>query len=414
VAVLGAALLALVAVLVVYALATDRWGDARDDVEVASDEPTDDPASDPSPEPTASPGAGASTDDEPASAGADTTIAAGDLRSFTVAATGDFLLHTPVQRVAASNAGGTGFSFAPMLSEVTPVISGVDLAICHIETPLSRDNAALSGYPVFNAPREIAADAAAAGYDACSTASNHTLDKGASGVDSTLDVLDDAGLEHAGSARSALEAITPRIYDANGVKVGHLSFTYDTNGIPLPPDRPWIVNVIDEAKVLHNAAAARDWGAEFVVVSLQWGAEYQTAPTPEQQRLARVLLSSPDVDLIVGSHVHVVQPIEQIGEKYVAYGVGNFLSNQGAPSTPVASQDGMILQVAVSERPTGGFVTTEVSYTPTWVEKPSYRITLATPQTNPASYERTVAAVTSLGPFAYDGQPTFGPVPRPR
>jgi hypothetical protein len=337
-----------------------------------------------------------------------TTVA--EPRSFTFAATGDFLIHTPVQRQAASYAGGTGYSFGPMLAAIAPIISGVDLAICHMETPVSSDNTSLSGYPLFNAPREIVFDAAEAGYDACSTASNHTLDKGVPGVESTLNMLDEAGLGHAGSARSPIEAVTPRIYDANGVQVGHLSFTYDTNGIPLPSDKPWIVNVIDADKILAEAAAARDGGAEFVVLSLQWGAEYQSAPTADQQRLARTLLASDDVDFIIGSHVHVVQPIEKIGDKYVAYGVGNFLSNQGAPATPTASQDGMILQVSVSERPTGGFGVTRVSYTPTWVEKPSYRITLATPQSNPASHERTVTIVNSLGPLAYDGRPIFEPI----
>jgi poly-gamma-glutamate synthesis protein (capsule biosynthesis protein) len=170
------------------------------------------------------------------------------------------------------------------------------------------------------------------------------------------------------------------------------------------------VNLLDAGRILGDASTAREAGAEFVIVSLQWGNEYQSAPTPEQQALARQLLASPDVDLIVGSHVHVVQPIERIGTKYVAYGVGNFLSNQGAPSTPTASQDGLVLQVAVREQPDGSFVATRVTYTPTWVDRSTYRISLATPQTNPASYDRTVHAVGQLGPAAFDGQPEFGPL----
>ena len=121
------------------------------------------------------------------------------LRSFTFAATGDFLLHAPVQRRAASNAGGVGYSFAPMLRETAPIISGVDLALCHMETPVSENNTNLSGYPLFNAPREILADAKGAGYDGCSTASNHSIDKGSTGVAGTLNVLDQAGLKHAGT-----------------------------------------------------------------------------------------------------------------------------------------------------------------------------------------------------------------------
>jgi len=331
-------------------------------------------------------------------------------RSFTLAATGDFLIHTPVQRRAAANAGGSGYSFSPMFAEVAPIIATADLALCHMETPVSPDNTSLSGYPLFNVPREIVVDAAAAGYDGCSTASNHSLDKGATGLAATLEVLDQAGLQHAGTARSALEAVTPTIYDVEGVKVGHLSFTYGTNGIPQPADRPWSVNVIDAPKILADAAAATQGGAEFVIVSLQWGNEYQSDPTPDQQTLARQLLASADVDLIVGSHVHVVQPIERVGTKYVAYGVGNFLSNQGAPSTPTASQDGLILQVGVQEQPDGSFAATQVAFTPTWVDRSTYLVTMATPQTNPASYDRTATAVGRLGPLAFDGQPTFAPL----
>jgi Bacterial capsule synthesis protein PGA_cap len=302
------------------------------------------------------------------------------LRSFTFAATGDFLLHMPVQRKAMQYAGGSGYSFAPMLTETEPIISGVDLAICHMETPVSEDDTALTGYPVFNVPHEIAADAKA------------------------------AGLEHAGTARSALEAVTPTIYDVHGVKVGHLSYAYGTNGIPIPSSQPWEINIIDVDKILADAAATKRAGADFVAVSLHWGNEYQSAPTAEQQTIARQLLASPDVDFIIGSHVHVVQPIERIGDKYVAYGVGNFLSNQGAPNTPTPSQDGMILQVAVNEQPDGSFQATKVDYTPIWVDHPSYHVTLATPQSNKASYDRTVAAVTALGPAAYQGEPIFTPI----
>jgi poly-gamma-glutamate synthesis protein (capsule biosynthesis protein) len=331
-------------------------------------------------------------------------------RTFSVAATGDFLLHIPVQRRAAAIAGGSGFSFAPMLAQVSPIIAAADLALCHMETPVSFDNTGLSGYPVFNAPREIAFDAAGAGYDGCSTASNHSIDRGAAGVASTLEVLDAAGLRHAGTARSALEAVTPTIYDVKGVKVGHLSFAYGTNGIPQPVDKPWSVNIIEPSKILADAAAAKEAGAEFVIVSLQWGNEYQSAPTPDQQALARQLLASPDIDLIVGSHVHVVQPIEKVGDEYVAYGVGNFLSNQGAPSTPTASQDGMVLQVLVSEQPDGTFRAVKVGFTPTWVDRSTYTVTMATPQTNAASYDRTVAAVTSLGTLTHEDTATFTPI----
>lgn len=329
------------------------------------------------------------------------------LRSFTIAASGEFLIHSPVWAQALSNGGGVGYDFGPMLEAVTPEISAADLAICHVETPLSSDNSDLAGYPLFNAPNELAGAIAAAGYDACSTVSNHSLDQGAEGVEATLRHLDAAGVAHAGTARSAEEAAEPNIYDVEGVEVGHLAYSYGFNGIPVPVDMPWLVNGIDPDRILADAAELRAAGSEFTVVSLQWGQEDLRDPTPEQSALAQQLLGSDDIDLIIGHHVHVVQPMQKIDDKYVIYGVGNFLSNQSAACCPAGSQDGLIVHVEVEEQPDGSFSATSVAYTPTFVERPSYRITPVSVASNPASYERTLEAVTLLGPYAFDGTPTL-------
>ena len=118
---------------------------------------------------------------------------------------------------------------------------------------------------------------AAAGWDTCSTAGNHALDGGWDGVVGTLDVLDDAGPGHAGTARSAEERF-PTLYEVNGVLVGHISYSFSTNGIPVPQDRPWAVNLIDADAILSDAAWARDHGAEFTVVSLHWGSSAPYLP----------------------------------------------------------------------------------------------------------------------------------------
>ena len=245
-------------------------------------------------------------DSAPATAGPTTTETPTTLdrplRSFTVLTTGDFLLHMPVQRRALAYGGGS-YDFSPMLAEVAGEVSAADLAICHMETPLSSDDTNLSGYPIFNSPREIADAAAAAGYDTCSTASNHSLDKGATGIASTLDQLDRVGLGHAGTARSAEEAARPDVHEVNGVTVAHLDYTYGTNGIPVPAGQPWLVNLIDLDRILADAHAARAAGAEVVVVEMHWGIENQSAPTPEQRLQAGVLADSPDIDLIIGQHV---------------------------------------------------------------------------------------------------------------
>jgi poly-gamma-glutamate capsule biosynthesis protein CapA/YwtB (metallophosphatase superfamily) len=213
------------------------------------------------------------------------------------------------------------------------------------------------------------------------------------------------GLGHAGTARSAEEAARPDLHEVAGVQVAHLDYTYGTNGIPVPVGQPWLVNEIDLDRILADAHAAKVAGAEIVVVEMHWGLEYQSLPTAEQRMQAGVLADSPDIDLVIGQHVHVVQAAERHGTKYVVYGTGNLLSNQGAPATPTASNDGVIVTVRFDEQPDGTWAQS-LRYTPTYVDRSTYVIHRATPTNNPQSYQRTVAALNGLGPGAFDGVPT--------
>lgn len=328
-------------------------------------------------------------------------------RFFTLTAAGDLLIHYSVTAAADAYVPGYGtYDFAPLLAPVEPWISDADLSICHLEVPLSPTNTGLSYYPRFNAPRELAAAIAATGYDTCSTASNHALDMGRSGVAATLDILDQAGVGHTGTARSAQERL-PRLIDVNGVTVAHMSYTYGTNGIPSP--EPWSVNRIDPERILEDAAWARRHGAEFVIVSLHWGAEYVVRPTSDQVRVAETLLASDDVDLILGHHVHVVQPIDRVDGKIVVYGMGNQLSNiRGSGGLRSGAEDGIIVHFRVTET-SGGFRVSEVAYTPTWVHPITKQVlpvehTLATgagPEGElGASLARTIERVTLLTGFS--------------
>ncbi len=296
-------------------------------------------------------------------------------RSFTIAAAGDVLIHGAVARKAAEYAGGAGYDFAPMMLPIEPWIGEADFAICHLEGTLSPTNNNLAYYPVFNAPHEVADAIAAAGYDTCSVTGNHALDRGWTGIVETLDVLDAAGVRHDGAARSEEERL-PGLYDVNGVSVAHMAYSYGYNGFAKPAGRPWAVNSLDADLILSDAAWARAQGAEFVVLSLHWGQEYQVMPTTQQEALAELLLASPDVDLILGSHVHVIQPIDRIGDKVVVYGMGNHLSNQNSSYGPTyyGTEDGVVVHITATEQPDGRFLTTEVQFTPTWVELPTYRI----------------------------------------
>jgi hypothetical protein len=331
-------------------------------------------------------------------------------RSAVLAFTGDMIPHAPIVRQARADAGGSGYDFTGMLSAVAPIISAADLAICHLETPIDPSRE-VSGYPVFNAPPELAAAIAATGYDGCSVASNHSLDATADGVVATLDALDAAGVGHAGAARTAEEAATPRVYDVNGIRVAHLSATYGLNGFSMPADRPWLVDLNNADAILAEARTARAQGAEIVVASIHWGVEYRTDPTAEQQALAQQLLADPAVDLVIGHHAHVVQPVGQVGFEFVVYGVGNFLTNQSANCCVAATQDGVIVQVAVGDvAPGGPAVVQGVTAIPTWVDRANgYRVRpvltgIGDPATSPdvraeleRSRDRTLEALTRLG-----------------
>jgi poly-gamma-glutamate synthesis protein (capsule biosynthesis protein) len=284
------------------------------------------------------------------------------------------LPHTRLVAQARANGDRSGqtYDFRPMLSAIRPIVSAADLAVCHLETPLSPTGRNLSGYPVFNGPPQVAAALRDTGYDACSTASNHSLDQGLQGISGTLKVLDAAGLRHAGIARSPREA-GPTLLTVKGVRVAMLSYAYGFNGRHLPPGEPWRANQIDPARILAAARAARKAGSQFTVVFLHWGQEYQTAPTAQQLRIARQLLADPSIDLILGHHVHVVQPARRIQGKWVAFGMGNLLSAQSAACCPANTQDGVLVRVEVV-RSGNRYVVGDLRYVPTWVEHPGYRV----------------------------------------
>ncbi|MFJ2606457.1 CapA family protein [Streptomyces sp. NPDC091279] len=251
---------------------------------------------------------------------------------FTLLASGDVLPHTSVIDRARFDAGGEGYDFRPMLADVQPLVSRADLALCHMETVYGADGD-YSGYPAFKSPPEIAQGLAATGYDGCSTASNHTVDDGADGIRRTLDALDRAGVRHAGSARTEAEARTVTVLRAGPAKVAHLAYTFDTNGLPLPPGQPWAVNLIDENKIIADARAARAAGADAVVVSMHWGTEWQDEPDQRQLDLARRLTASgprdrPDIDLILGTHAHVPQAYEKVNGTWVVYGMGDQIAGE--------------------------------------------------------------------------------------
>jgi hypothetical protein len=290
---------------------------------------------------------------------------ADDVRTFDIVASGDLLIHGPVWQRATALGHGR-YDFRPLLARIRPIVSRAALAICHVETPMGAG--ALSGYPVFNSPKELAAAIKWTGWDVCDTASNHSVDRGQLGIGTTGDALDAAGVHHTGSFRTQAESRRIVLLRIRGLRIAFLSYAYGTNGMPLP--HPWSVNMISTSKIVADAHRARRRGADFVIVNLHWGDEYVHEPNLAQRDLARYLLRRRVADVIVGQHVHVVQPIRRIAHRFVVFGEGNLLSNQTADCCPAESQDGLIAVIHV--RAVGDKATvTSIDYVPTYVEHPS-------------------------------------------
>lgn len=295
---------------------------------------------------------------------------------FTIVAAGDVLPHVPV---LASARSGEGYDFAPLLADLDPWIAGADLALCHFEVPVAPDGVPPSGYPMFGTVTELVDALAAQGWDGCSTASNHSVDRGFAGLTATLDAFDAAGLGHVGTARTEREALQPQLYtlDRAGqtITVAQLSATYGTNGLPIPAQAPWSVQLVDADQLIAQARAARENGADLVVVSAHAGTEYRTAPTPEQVALATALAASGEIDLYIGHHAHVPQPIELVAGgrdgsgMWVAYGLGNMLSNQDASCCVAATASGLLLTAHVVKAEDGPAHVTGVEWTALSVDR---------------------------------------------
>jgi hypothetical protein len=287
----------------------------------------------------------------------------------TIAAAGDLLIHQPVWQRALAAGGGRRYDFRPLLRAVRPYLRSADMAICHVETPIRPGPP--SGYPIFSTPAALAPAIRWAGFDVCSTASNHSLDGGQAGIDSTASALDRAGVRHAGSYRSAAGSRRFAFLTVKGVRIAFLSYTTLLNG--LRPPHPWSVNVASPRRILSDARRARRLGAAVVIVNLHWGEEYRHEPTRAQLRLADRLTRSPAVTAIIGQHAHVVQPIRRVNGKTVVFGEGNLVSNQTAACCTAATQDGMIVLLTVKVHGTRARIE-RVRYVPVWVRHPDYTV----------------------------------------
>jgi poly-gamma-glutamate synthesis protein (capsule biosynthesis protein) len=307
-------------------------------------------------------------------------------REVSVSASGDLLVHTSLWEAARTK---KSFNFTKQLLGLKPALDA-DVNLCHLETPLTKGKP--RGYPVFATPIELARGVAEVGWQGCSVASNHTFDLGQMGVAVTRAGLMRNGVKASG-IRISPQADKHEIHQASsGLKVAHLSYTYGTNGIPAPLGKEWLTNLIDLPTIRADAKAAKAQ-ADIVVLSMHWGNEYQEAPSESQKRLAKRLLEDPNVDAIIGHHVHVLQPAEVINGKPVIYGHGNLWSGQGPWSGHEGGQRGVITELTFEVDDEGKVRWANGEYTPTLVDPTNWQVMPATAISTPAWLDEACLAI---------------------
>jgi poly-gamma-glutamate synthesis protein (capsule biosynthesis protein) len=319
--------------------------------------------------------------------------------NFTLVATGDVLIHQDRALTAGARQDDGGYDFTGVLADVAPLIGAADLAICHLETPVAPPGGPYRGYPSFAVQPEIVDALAGAGYDLCSTASNHSLDDGTAGLVRTLDALAAAGIAATGTYRTEAESREPRIVDVGGIRVGHVAATFGLNGVPPPAGREWSVDVAEVPDVegmLAAAGRARAAGAEVVVASLHCCVEYAHDPTDAQVAAVRTLLASPDVDLVLGHHAHVVQPFERIEGEWAAYGLGNHVAEHATRGHP--TEDSVLARFTFTRGDDGRFTVTSAEAVPLAIVFGRDRVTVQ--PADPAIFDRVAAVLDRRGAVA--------------
>lgn len=288
-------------------------------------------------------------------------------------AVGDIMMHG-MQIKSGYNSQTKRYSYQSFFTEVKNIFSTGDWVIGNLETTLAGPESGYTGYPLFNAPATLADAIKWAGFNILTTANNHSLDRREKGVLKTLENLRDRDIYPVGTAASLEEYQEILMVEKNEILMAFLAYTYGTNGIPIPQGKDYLVNLIDEQKILQDISKARQQGADIVTVSLHFGAEYQRLPNAKQKQLVKNLVNG-GADIILGSHPHVVQPykIFKIAEEngktrqaVVIYSMGNFISNQTRKYTDL----GVIFQVNIQKSfPEETINISAVEALPTWVHR---------------------------------------------
>ena len=290
--------------------------------------------------------------------------------TINMAVVGDIMCHESNFQDAYDSEKDT-YDFSKFFTEINTYIQNADIAVGNLETTFAGKDIGYTGYPTFNTPEQLAQNIKDLGIDVVSTANNHSLDKRYNGLVSTLDELDKVGISHTGTYRSQEEQNTILTKNVNGITFAFLSFTYGTNGIPVPDGKEYCINLIDENLILDQIEKAKSLNPDVICVSMHWGEEYHLTQNAVQEKWANFLFEN-GVDIILGSHPHVLQPMEKrtitlsdgtTKDGFVIYSLGNFMSGQVAENT----MNSIILQLQVTKHTNGTITIDSYNYIPTYM-----------------------------------------------
>lgn len=284
--------------------------------------------------------------------------------------TGDIMCHlTNIKN--AYNSSSKDYDFSNVFKNIKNYTLNADITVGNLETTFAGASRGYTGYPTFNTPEILGQNLKDIGYDVLSTANNHCMDKGYSGIESTLNFLDEYGLEHYGTARNEEEQNTILVKDVNGIKIAFLAYTYGTNGISIPSGKEYSVNLIDKELIKKHISLAKEQNVDVICVSMHWGNEYRLKQNSTQEDLADFLFEN-GVDIILGSHPHVLEPMEKrtitledgtTKDGFVIYSLGNFVSGQIYANT----KSTVIVDMQLTKNSEEKISIDSVNYTPVYL-----------------------------------------------
>ncbi len=281
--------------------------------------------------------ASSTADSTSTAAGATDTVSSGPARA-TLLFVGDAMQHQDQIDRARELGGGNSYNYDECFTLISPTVKEADYAVVNLEVPLGGGKGGYTGFPCFSAPDSFAEALKEAGFDLFLTANNHTLDRSDDGLRRTLHVLDSLKVDHTGTFydQSQRSQLVPLIKNVNGIRIAFLNYTYGTNGLTAKKGAE--VALIDKKKMADEIALARKKGAELVVVCIHWGVEYVLHENAAQRDVAQFLVDQ-GVDMVIGGHPHVIQPMKVVrSDKHgkdclVVYSLGNFISNMKTGDT---------------------------------------------------------------------------------